>query len=452
MNTLQTALLSYLLNSLWQVPLLFAAAWLASRLLARRSSPILEHRIWTSALILQVILPACPALPEDALHTALNFIPDLWHSTIAPATAQITITTTTTTHGHSTLHLPAALLTSFAALYTFTLLYCIARLAYSLFKTRQLRQTAQPTTLTGETLGTWQRCSTLFHVADAHIATSDLVYAPSTIGIRSRLILLPSTMPYTLHQQDLNAALAHEFAHMHRRDFALNLLYQLLALPIAWHPALWLTSARIAETREMICDALAARALAGPQDYARSLLRLASLLLRGTPTSTPHAIGIFDANNFERRLMNLTTAPVELRGIRRFATAALCALLGLGACTSALALRAAVPTAVPTPAPQEASPAPPHISGNVIAGTRLTWIQPVYPPEAKAAKLSGIIVLRAVIGKDGKIESLNVVSGPDAFQKSALDAVRQWVYKPYLLNGEPTKVDTTITVNYSLAK
>jgi outer membrane biosynthesis protein TonB len=59
-------------------------------------------------------------------------------------------------------------------------------------------------------------------------------------------------------------------------------------------------------------------------------------------------------------------------------------------------------------------------------------------------------VLHAIIGKDGKIRSLKVVSGPDELAHSALDVVRQWTYKPYLLNGNPTEVETTITVNYSL--
>jgi protein TonB len=58
-------------------------------------------------------------------------------------------------------------------------------------------------------------------------------------------------------------------------------------------------------------------------------------------------------------------------------------------------------------------------------------------------------VLHAIIGTDGKIQSLNVLSGPAELTQSAIDAVSQWVYKPYLLNGEPTAVETTITVNYS---
>jgi outer membrane biosynthesis protein TonB len=62
------------------------------------------------------------------------------------------------------------------------------------------------------------------------------------------------------------------------------------------------------------------------------------------------------------------------------------------------------------------------------------------------------VVLNAVIGKDGTVQNLNVVSGPGELQQSSLDAVSQWTYKPYLLNGDPIEVETTINVIYSLAK
>jgi TonB family protein len=85
-----------------------------------------------------------------------------------------------------------------------------------------------------------------------------------------------------------------------------------------------------------------------------------------------------------------------------------------------------------------------------MAGERITFVEPVYPEDARKAKLSGIVVLHAIIGKDGMIKNLAVISGPKEFQRSAIDAVQHWTYKPYLLNGEPTEVDTTITVNYAL--
>jgi protein TonB len=85
-----------------------------------------------------------------------------------------------------------------------------------------------------------------------------------------------------------------------------------------------------------------------------------------------------------------------------------------------------------------------------MAGNNLTKVNPVYPPEAKANGVSGTVVLMAVIGKDGAVKSLNAVSGPPVLAAAAMDAVRQWTYKPYLLNGNPVEVDTTITVNFNL--
>jgi len=86
-----------------------------------------------------------------------------------------------------------------------------------------------------------------------------------------------------------------------------------------------------------------------------------------------------------------------------------------------------------------------------MAGNILTKVSPIYPPDAKAAHISGSVVLHAIIGKDGVVEKLDLVSGPSELVGSAMDAVRQWTYKPYLLNGQPTEVETTITINYNLA-
>ena len=83
---------------------------------------------------------------------------------------------------------------------------------------------------------------------------------------------------------------------------------------------------------------------------------------------------------------------------------------------------------------------------------KLTGAPPTYPIEAKKAGIQGIVQLSAVIGKDGTVENLKVVSGPKELQQASLDAVRQWTYKPYQLNGDPVEVATTINVTYALAK
>ena len=78
-------------------------------------------------------------------------------------------------------------------------------------------------------------------------------------------------------------------------------------------------------------------------------------------------------------------------------------------------------------------------------------VQPAYPPLARAARIQGPVVLQAVISKSGTIENLQVLNGHPMLVRSALDAVRQWRYRPYFLNGEPVEVETQITVNFILS-
>lgn len=75
----------------------------------------------------------------------------------------------------------------------------------------------------------------------------------------------------------------------------------------------------------------------------------------------------------------------------------------------------------------------------------------MYPPLAKQARIQGVVVLEAVIGKDGKIQNLRVITGHPLLIKAAQDAVSQWEYKPTMLNGEPVEVVTTVTVNFAFA-
>lgn len=83
-----------------------------------------------------------------------------------------------------------------------------------------------------------------------------------------------------------------------------------------------------------------------------------------------------------------------------------------------------------------------------MAGQLVNRVDPVYP-ETDA---QGTVVLHAIIAPDGTVQQLSVISGPPPLQGAAVDAVRQWTYKPYLLNGEPIEVRTTINVIYTLAK
>lgn len=90
------------------------------------------------------------------------------------------------------------------------------------------------------------------------------------------------------------------------------------------------------------------------------------------------------------------------------------------------------------------------VSGSVAQGLLLSATPPVYPEAARSMRTSGTVVLQGTIGVDGMIRDLSVVSGPKVLQQAALDAVAQWRYKPYTLNGEPVAVATTINVVFNL--
>jgi TonB family protein len=107
----------------------------------------------------------------------------------------------------------------------------------------------------------------------------------------------------------------------------------------------------------------------------------------------------------------------------------------------------------PSPAMTQQSPPPQRIrvSGAVEQGLLVRKVDPVYPPLARQARISGTVVLKAIIGTDGSIENLTLVSGHPMLAPAAIDAVKQWKYKPFLVNGQPLKVETQVTVNFALS-
>src|SRR5215472_10469075 len=104
----------------------------------------------------------------------------------------------------------------------------------------------------------------------------------------------------------------------------------------------------------------------------------------------------------------------------------------------------------PPPPPKPAGPSRIRVGGNVEAASLINKVTPVYPPIAKTAHVSGTVVLHAIISKDGTIQELQYVSGPPLLMKSAMDAVKEWRYRPTMLNGDPVEVDTTIDVVFTL--
>ena len=150
--------------------------------------------------------------------------------------------------------------------------------------------------------------------------------------------------------------------------------------------------------------------------------------------------------------MKLAVKQSEIRGMRRYVAVAGSLVLGAATCASALALHMQVNSSEASGQHPTAHPAVVHVRGDVMEGQLVHKVTPKYPVEAKEHRVQGTVVLKAVIDKEGDVSNLKVDSGPKELQQSALDAVRQWKYKPYLLNGEPVAVTTTVNIKYSLSK
>ena len=101
--------------------------------------------------------------------------------------------------------------------------------------------------------------------------------------------------------------------------------------------------------------------------------------------------------------------------------------------------------------PPPSAPAHPLRVSRLGEGSLILRIQPAYPALARQARIQGTVVLRAIVSKDGAIENLTVISGHAMLVAAAIDAVRQWRYRPYLLGNDPVEVETEITVNFTLA-
>lgn len=121
-----------------------------------------------------------------------------------------------------------------------------------------------------------------------------------------------------------------------------------------------------------------------------------------------------------------------------------------GAAMSFMTANVAQPRVIPEPKAKPVTKL--AVSSGVAQGYLLNKIAPSYPAIAKAAGIQGTVVLSATISRNGTIENLNVLSGPQILQQAALDAVRGWKYKPYYLNGEPVEIETQVNVIFSLGR
>ncbi len=339
METSSRWLLIFLGNALWQATVITIVAMLCDRLM-RKAPARQRHWLWVATLALSVMIPLLSAfdfLRDDARGAASREM----ISIRVEADNRASTSTSSTLGGvfrprPRTFSPPPVLITLVLTAYWISLLFHGAGLWCAWRKTKATIAAAYKSGIPERPASIKLQCQKAFGLSDVSLLGSVEVACPIAAGTRS--IILPASLLDSDAPDVLTAAIGHEMAHLKRRDFTLNLIYELLSLPLSFHPAIIFIKRRIKETRELACDELVAEQLLDAPVYARSLLTLADSVMNfRRSTYTP---GVFDADILEERIMKL----IERKpGMSRPASIAILAAVSLalavsGAVAAAFAL------------------------------------------------------------------------------------------------------------------
>jgi beta-lactamase regulating signal transducer with metallopeptidase domain/uncharacterized membrane protein YkoI len=256
----------------------------------------------------------------------------------------------------STFKLNQSLGLTILAVYFAFLLYSIFKLIQAWQTTRTIRRRAieiEPNDSVAQVL---HRCDLEFgtRAGSVRVFRSDTLPVPVTTGLFNPVIILPESLVREENVELLTSSIAHEFIHVARRDYLLNLIYELLFVPVSFHPAAALLRRRVRETRELCCDELVAERILNAEVYARSLVRLASSAPPLRRLSVTTTVGIADADILEARIMSLLKKPdFHTRWKKSLLIAVSLLLLVPCAAAAAFAMRFDVETTPQEPATQE---------------------------------------------------------------------------------------------------
>jgi TonB family protein len=307
MNASNQVLLTFLFNACWQILLIAAVASLCGWLI-RGTAVRYQHWLCVAVLLLLFGLPVLSSwrlIRQDfgagaGSTTAIVTVPVINQvMTRSPIEAEAPAFIDTS----SPLSLSKNLAATLVAIYLSFLCYRFGRLAAAWLRTRKLARSTYPIDLPDHAALIVRQCQAALGVSRVRITGSDSVTVPVTLGIFHPQVVLPEKLLAETDHDVLRSAVGHELAHVRRRDYLLNLIYEIIYLPLSFHPAAALVRRRIIQTRELACDALVAEKLLDPQAYARSLVRLiGSAAPFGRPSMT---VGIGDADILEVRIMSL---------------------------------------------------------------------------------------------------------------------------------------------------
>jgi beta-lactamase regulating signal transducer with metallopeptidase domain len=338
MERINEYLLTFLLNAAWQVVMIAGIAALANHLI-RKGPARYRHILWVAAMVAAVLLPLTSIRrpePTASLPTPVS-LPAISVSTSVPSSLSSRIPQAPS--APAPVSFPERAATAIVAAYFLFVVYRIARFAKAWSITTKIRSHAERRAMPPSLEHVWQRSKEAFGIKNVELLVSPIVSSPVALGAIRPAVIVPECLWTESSEAVLGTALGHELAHVARRDFAVNLLCELLYLPVSFHPACRLIRREMERTREMACDEAVTLRLVEPWLYARSILQIAAGV---TDRAQPgYTLGVFDGNALEQRIRRLLELPAaNLRRARVHLAAALAALVVCIGLASTMALTA----------------------------------------------------------------------------------------------------------------
>ncbi len=338
---MDSVVLTFVLNALWQIPAVVATGLLGDWLL-KRAPARHRHALWLFVLAACVLLPGASLLPGSPPRVA-SPARSVAAAPLGPATNAAAATEApewTRQERFLPRSFPRSVAPVVALAYGLFLLGCAARLGVAGWRTMRLARHSRGVALSEEVTAVVSRCRSVLGVGPVELRESPEVAGPVILGARRPVILLPTRFFASASSEEVVSALGHEMVHVRRRDYVVNLVCEVLLLPIAFHPVLRPLRRRLAETREMACDEAVLESLMGSRAYVRSLLSLAASALGVSRLST--TLGVLHAHSLEVRMKRILQDEPRIgpRRARSLLTAALLLLAGAGAAISLFPLRA----------------------------------------------------------------------------------------------------------------
>lgn len=434
---MERELMEYAANAVWQIPLLAVGAWLL--LAALKAGPRVQHGVWLAVLGLAVVLPlhGMSSGGSAEVYAGEGAREALAAPVVVDRDVQVTMRQRMEwmTSPRSVV-LPVVVGRWMVGLYGGALVLGMLRVMRAWQAARRLVEGSRAIELPVGQAMVIKDYGRRMRIRLPQVRESVEVESPMIVGMLAPVLLLPEE--FARHAEDeVKAALLHELAHVKRRDYAVNAICQVVGLPVVWHPVTHWVQGRIRRTREMACDAMAAREMRSEIGYARCLLSLAQEMV-GAQEMEGQTVGVglfgsnvlFGKNVLEERMMRLMETKVVM-SVRTKVVRALSGATAMAAAASMAMMFHVVPTMAAShgahegqsnvvaevqalPAAASVAPVAPVAASSVVAAPA----QAVDAMQAKeAAEAEGTIAVEAK--RAGEVQAVDAVEAKKAVEAKA---------------------------------